>query len=337
MACSSQAGLDVTTCWGARLRLSVDSGEGDVWGQRLHAAAQCLSTRGTLPTSLTLQCTHSSTTPALLAAVPPALQGAGAGVTELAVVFPANPLLEFLGSFRNHARKSVTQFLQQIAPALPSLSSLSLQRCLCTFASPPALSSLTALSLMLPDTSSALYSELLISAGPYLSQLSRLEITTTKSAHAWVHIPWPYLFVTATTTHTLTHLTTSDWLSDDLLSMLLVGAPALQCITVDSVSVREDHSNRQWAVKQLSVTAQQHVGLDTLVCLPRSTADRLQIVGVTETSVSMNLWHQVSSRNTRQSQHLMYAAVFHSCICPRTALCACVCARTRVRACACGI
>ncbi len=272
----------------AQLRLSVDSGEGDVWGQRLHAVAQCLRTRGTLPTSLRLQCSHSPDTPTLLAAVPPALQGAGAGVTEIAVVFPRSGSV-FLDAPENHAGDSVTQFLQQIAPVLPGLSSLSLQWCFFTLAPPPAFPSLTALSLLLPNTGSGLWSSLFISAGRYLPQLRSLEIITPRDGYT----PWQYLFTPAHITHTLTHFTTISQLNDQLLSLLVNHVPALQSITSRGVYILSDYSHRQWALKQL-VTGQKHVGLEMLACLPRSTADRVSIVGVAETSVSMTAWHQVS-------------------------------------------
>ncbi len=130
----------------AKLRLEVGRGETEAaWLRRLQAAGQCLHIRGRLPTSVQLHCSHSPDTAALLAAVPPALQGAGAGVTELAVVCP-----DAAADAKAHQTQAYTQLLQQAAAALPSLSSLSLQHCTCSLPPPAALASLTSLSVTVP-------------------------------------------------------------------------------------------------------------------------------------------------------------------------------------------
>lgn len=93
-------------------------------------------------------------------------------------------------------------------------------------------------------------------------------------------VPWQFIFNPAHTTHTLTHLSTTDELGSQLLKLLLEHTPALQYLQVSSVAVGREYSDRQWALKQLRVTHERAVTCRQLASLPRSTAGRVALLGV---------------------------------------------------------
>lgn len=282
----------------AMLTLDLSSaGPDNAWGPRLGIVAQCLATRGTLPTSITLQCVQSDGTPGLLAAVPPALawEGAGVGVTELTVAFPEGPVWR--------ADQGVTQLLEDIAPRLPSLSSLSLQHCVARLPILTAMPHLTSLSISLQgityrprsedpwdndyhlySTAEELFSPLTDNLPAYLIQLHSFSVTiTAANDRAGWQIPWQSIFIRPHTTHTLTHLTTNS-LHDELLGLLLDCAPELRRMSVGSVQLSHDYTDRKWKVTQVELAP---VGsgerVDTtwnrLLRLPRNPGSLVEISG----------------------------------------------------------
>ncbi len=272
---ASKSTRDSALQWAPQMTLRLDltsDEQHDVWVQRLEAVADRLRTRGGKPIALHITCSHGLFATSLLSVMPQALQGVGAGITQLSVVFPP--------AHRGYDARVQTLFLQRIAAALPSLTSLSLEHCPCTLPLPSALPSLTAISITAPPTNTA-YEALYISVGAYMPQLQQLHIPPIPQYHNNpVPIPWPSIFTH--TSHTLTQLThTKGYLYDGLITLLVNHAPALQQISVRGIHCVADHSARQWAVTRVSIV-DASIMLAFLAGLPTSSAGSVEVVGVSQ-------------------------------------------------------
>ncbi len=277
------------------LRLDLTSDEPhEVWVQRLEAAAARLRTRGVKPTALHIQCNHSPFAASLLTLLPQALQGVGAGITQLSVVFPQE--------HQGHNAAVQTLFLQRVTAALPSLASLSLEHCPCTLPAPPALPSLTAISVTLTQVDTA-YHDLYRSLGAYLPQLQQLHMSVIPQDHpSPAPILWSAVF--SHTSHTLTHFShTRGGLCDGLITLLVKHAPALEQLSVQRLRYRDDHSDKQWAVRQIRLGF-HHVTLGDLARLPSSSAGPVEVVGVSELVLTVRPEDdEVSTRHTHTHTH----------------------------------
>ncbi len=245
---------------------SDNQAQSQAWQTQLATVQEALQVRGQQPARLVLECQDCAGTSAALLQVADALQGLGAGVTELQVK-PNDASADTADS------TGITAFLARAAPSLPSLVSLQLDECHGTLPPRDQLPSLRRLALRVIKSSrmaqsgsqtASIVNEL-ASIQPYLVQITHLTIT------ALGPIPWAVLFTPLTTsathsttptvtpttppvaTYPLTNFTTNKQLTNDLITPLLTHAPALTDLSVDGIHATiSDHRGRQWGVQRLS-------------------------------------------------------------------------------------
>lgn len=244
----------------ARLTLGCPSEPGDktdAWCARLTGGLrQDLLTRGALPVSVSVrgrQCAHTDT---LCSTIVSTLRDS-----------PAITALE-ISQFGNQPQwcAAFITMLQQLAPQLPQLTSLTLDPCLPflpPLASLPQLRSLT-VSLDPEAQGAPSIDSCLTSCAAYLTLLTTVTLCEDTQAEA----DWSLLLRPASTTHTLTSFTTERDLDDRLLVLLLLHAPALQRLSVGCMALRADHSDKQWGVRGLRLQQNWEFDLARLRALP---------------------------------------------------------------------
>lgn len=279
-----------TAGW-ANLTLDATAGEPlPAWLQRVREAGDRLRTRGTLPTSIEVYLNRTPECVAASTACITLLQGAGPGVTELSVWFSPEPerahpdhLIHHVFSKDAYTREldawwradqadidctQVTAFTQLAAAAFPALTSLWLDGCSCALPPPAQLPQLAHVSFAAPTLSDTA----LISIAPHLTYLKSVHIGAT---HSPASIQWPLLFTTDTPTHTLTSFSTDQWLTDELVGLLLDNAPALTELSVRGVRCAGVHRDRVWGVEDLYIQTEgpESIGVSTLLGLPLCASD----------------------------------------------------------------
>ncbi len=263
----SRGARDVVLQSAPRITLRLDltgSGDIDVGVRQLEGVVQRLHTRGTLPVALRVQCLNSPVSSTLTALLPPALQGAGAGVTEMTLEYTDGPLDGALDGAAVDQRVAEF-FLQRTAAVLPNLRSLNLQHWYCTLPPPHLVPRLTQLSI---TGEHRLQGEPAIAAHRSVALLLPQLSSFTYEGGAW---PNPasgqegrnaLVFTPASTTHTLTRLVTSDSLTDELLGLLLQHAPALRELCVRESALTTSHRGSTWELQQLHI----ETGLSLTAC-----------------------------------------------------------------------
>lgn len=234
------------------------------WEQQLAAARQTLGIRGLMPSALNLQ-TIGGVESSSLRSVPEALTGVGAGITHLTIRLGGG------GPYGEDFRR----FLHEMVSALPNLCSLDFNHDSCALPQPTHLPQLTALSAIMPTFDQhQIVSRVEDSVSALLTQLRSLSLREHMPQDVSWHVGSR---IFAQRSQTLTQLTLQRaLLNDQLVGLLLQHAPALQQLSVGSVSLEADHMDRQWQVKQFGVIRQP--SMEQLARLPGSTCQgRVQI------------------------------------------------------------
>lgn len=224
----------------------------DPWPQQLSAVQQALQTRGALPTTLIVVLAEDTYCAEVCEDLLTALEGVGSGMTGFALHNLSPP-----------AGKTATEVLHRAAAVFPALQSLTLHGAACKL---PAASALRGLRELRVAGQASIKAAL-----AFVTQLTSLEITNARRP------AWPRLFSPITTTHTLTHFSTDELLTNELLGLLLEHAPALAQLRVNSVGeLSKQHSDRQWKLRSLGV--RNSVYMARLAWLPSSTHGRVEVV-----------------------------------------------------------
>ncbi len=287
----------------ATLHLTAGQLNSGKWQSARDSAARALSERGRLPTALTVvsERAAASCNPLTLAQVEHSLSGlvhsAGASVTGLTLV------CDISESEPAFLRQSV----QKLAPLLPNLATLHLQKCRCGLPPPSLLPNLRSLTLTSVKTYSttqdiegphddayhsrkAAEQQAAQSVQPHLTQLTQLQFTGGCSGdwgpervlnpRAGPTLPAP--------SNTLTDFSITDALTDPLLTALLQRAPALRRLAVGELRLQSaEHADGEWGVESLEIThpynrpfwqLQIHAhALDMLARLPRPHEGRVRV------------------------------------------------------------
>ncbi len=256
----------------------------EAWERRLTAARQALAQRSGKSTDVVLlgyepdqdaPGSQQQTTDRL-SVIPQQLQGAGSGVTKLAV---------------EHTGLLPPTFLTTAASAFPHLHTLSVDQCTCPLPLPAQMPQLRTLQVTIPppsyNTNDGVWEEhpttlaVLQSIAAHLPQLTSLDISLEQSeGEEAFNLPWQEILTPASTTHTLTHLTTTDELTDTLITRLIDHAPAIQHVSVAGLYVQTDfhEQGRQWGLQSLVLSCEE-LYADELALLPACTAGPLSVVG----------------------------------------------------------
>ncbi len=247
---SCRGGRDLVLAWAPKARLSLalpPTGPVDKVARRLQHISDALAKRGErLPTHLQLVAQHqqppdSSEQEAVLSLLESTLTARAACITQLTI---------------GHTQPG--QGMQAAARALSCLTalrSLSIIQGACVL--PPQLSQLSQLTychIQIPTGFDAeAKRDMYNSIGRSLPQLIALRVT--EDSHYRLHEVqprWSYIFTAQSTSHTLTHFSTYNTLSDELLSLLVNHAPALTHLSVGTMLLTADTCRqRQWRVKEL--------------------------------------------------------------------------------------
>ncbi len=213
------------------------------WLAQLRAVKQHLITRGTLRTTLSLTADETQASTAACVALLGVLIGASGNVHRLDLhqsqpdSRPSPPPDDPTHPF--------TDLLRHAGQTFTGLVGISIHNSSCTL---PPLSHLPGLKWLQYKQMYAWQqgpADILSSIVPYLPQLTHLELDCIVSS-----MPWPLLFTTALTTHTLARLTLPRVTLDDrLVGHLQRCAPALRSLHVGDIDVRTDaHAENQWQV-----------------------------------------------------------------------------------------
>ncbi len=287
---SGRAGCDFVLQYAPRAELRLDQNSKEpivkVSGQLISA----LQRFGTRPHSaqgtagLTITGTESSVNGALLVLLLPALHGAGAGITQLNFSTGLD-------------QQMLSYFLLQAASALPNLRSLSFTGSICSLPPPSAIPKLTELCIQ-----GSRWRECNATAEAVCDSVTALlpQITALELSNKYIEEDQPQtyalslIFTPQSITHTLTRYSTTDVLTDQLVSLLVKHAPSLEQLTVRTISLDTDHSSSTWGVKQLVFKGWKSSAarLRSFGCLPASTAGQVEVAGLKVLHV--NCTHEVS-------------------------------------------
>ncbi len=229
--------------------------------KRLAAVRAALITRKTLRNTLILdECPPARPEAGQVIAQ---LQGATASITEVVIRTLSQPELSTVPPF------------PLPCTTLSHITSLQLSPCSYKLPPPKELPQLRSLSAALvfcrtEAPKRALYN----SITAYLPQLVSLQLD--RPASAWDVVQWPRAFTPATTTHTLTKLSTDARLCDELLQLLLKHAPRLQELAVQGLALRQSHEGVKWGLRRLSL-GRRAASEDSLVGLPHTEAGRVEV------------------------------------------------------------
>ncbi len=210
----------------------------------LAAAARSLALRGGRRTVVHLSYDHGPATDAALAALAQGLSGAGAGVSELKLLWER--LCTGMDAASSNA---VAHFVRNVVPSVfPNLTSINFGLALYPLPPPnhmPQLRDVTASSSFRHSDSALAFID---SVALYLPQLDSLGLGGV-CVRAYETAAWKRLFHPASTSHTLTHFDASSRLTDELLTLLLNHAPALTQLEVGGLHEElGDHSGKEWGV-----------------------------------------------------------------------------------------
>ncbi len=273
-SCRAGQNLALQEAKHVRLRLDCTTGQApDAWQRRLAAVQQALSLRNSsLPTSLTVIGDDTAVSAAAALAVPKALHAAGRSVTALELCCSA-------------VSKHYQDFMRLAAAAFPNLSSVKLVNALAPLLAPPShLPHLTQLSFTTTTTTfdqahdhTDLCDMLEKSVALYTPQVTSLTALDGGYHDIW----WPHIFTPQTRSHTLTHLTTNDYLTDELMSLIDEYAPAVKHVSVSNISFDEGAQDAVWGVEQLhiedGVGNGHYVSATEVALLPKCAAGKMQI------------------------------------------------------------
>lgn len=241
-------------------------------------------------TCVELTCDGSPATSAALWALSTHFGGAVAAVSDLKVVTTAH-----------YPHNTVEGFVRFAAPMLfPNLNTLTLIGDAHPLPPPAQLPRLAAVAVSCVPLAEGRLDAMVTSFAPYLPQLTVLHVSKVGGPA----VTWGPLFTPSNKSQALRVFSTSERLSEQLLSGLLSHAPALKQLSVGSLAGAgpmgiRDHSKESWAVEQLHVgdlTGQASAGcVATLMRLPRSTAaGRVQVTtgdGWTLMPLTAQVWY----------------------------------------------
>ncbi len=207
-----------------------------LWHRRVAAVADALHTRGTLPTTVKLKCDESGSCATQASVLFTGLRGASRGVQALQVHFDYTQLAP-----DNQPLTGLLQCAAQTFSGLRSLTVNTWKRCV--LPAPALLPQLQHLSIDATDIDAVVRGSLTRSIAAFVPQLSSLEYQGADTAQLFQSL-----------THTLTHLTLGQALTDDSLQALVTHAPALQSLTVQSLSIGSDACQQEWRVTELKTS-----------------------------------------------------------------------------------
>ncbi len=259
------------------------------WARRLDAALQALQTRGALPTDVLLLAQE----PSSIVTCGQVLVGLKSLLRTLKVVgcptLHRNFLINTITTFRQLTSLTVVDAFC-VLPGRSSLPSLTHVDFRCKGRMPEDCVAAIAVhlpwlkSLRLPWVLNQHWRSLFRSSNaPTTPTPTITNPTPTIPTNPTVTTnPYPTTNPTrnphATTPHTLTHLTTTGTVKDQLVALLLEHAPALTRWTVhargDGVYPFDfddelDWSDKQWGLQVLRVESDEYFCIDELLCLPR--------------------------------------------------------------------
>lgn len=244
--------------------------------QQLAGAKQCLALRGAgRRTCVVLTCGRDAATDAALGALADTGADMWSGVTDLTITagtgdHPSTTI----------ATPTTAGFVCSTVPALyANIRHLTLINCSCKLPTPselPLLESVVITWLMrvhhyhVRGPTEQDENAMLASLGPFLPQLSsvHVEVVAGRSLQPMF----------TATSHKLRNFTTSEELTDQLLTALRTHTPALTHLSVEYIAGNiSDHSSEHWAVEQLNVqvlcSSDRSIGsIEVLARLPQSTA-----------------------------------------------------------------
>ncbi len=265
---SCRAGRDQALQSASHVTLTLNTinriGDTAAWRRRVGVLGAALQARGAKPTRLSV--TYSDTRDSLRLCVlaVPLLMEAPAAFTELSL-----RVIDTLVDDGETIRRLMCMFTS----AASQLTRLDITSPYISIPHPFHLASLKHISADLrtdmwleqapiehPDSLSAL--------APYLPQLTSLSLTLNSPQGTL----WEELFLPGVVSHSLTHFTTSTWLTDELMQRLLNHTPALKELQVGQLSLAEPvgYGYRQWGVQQL--VFETGTEAEVLAGLPASTA-----------------------------------------------------------------
>ncbi len=238
--------------------------------KRLAWLRHALAARGSRPTSWAL------------AADPPPAQGTDTLVLTLDHLRQYTTGTTHLKFTSAAGAPYLSQALAALQPTLtfPNLTTLDLSVIPTALPAPTTLPRLTALSLCVPDVDDPAAEVLLFSsAAPYLPQLVSLTLSKANDQLFAGHV-WPVLFTAQSTTRTMTSVSVAAVLDSALVRLLLDHAPEVNRVSVDRVSLGDevDLSNKQWAVRELTIMTRNSQCTRHLARLPLSSGHTLTIL-----------------------------------------------------------
>ncbi len=230
------------------------------WQRRISTLSSTLSARGSRAVRLDIACDGSTQSSAAGYVLPSLLPGLDVAVTELGMRSISTAPGQFLYT------PMISLLHAAVSAFAPHLTTLSLDPCPCALPPPDLLPQLRSLTLTTPTLDAEelqLEREVVRSIAPYTTQLTSLVIN--RDSDDW-HIEWPDL-TPATPSNTLTSLSISSMIDEELLELVTEKLPALQSLRGARLRIDEDFSDRVWGVRELALTecvcVSQQIGLTT--------------------------------------------------------------------------
>ncbi len=224
----------------AWLRLYADDDHDPAaWLAELVRHRAVLAIRGSLPTIVGIFCNDSPSSRAACSVIPTVFYGHSAVILDLDLI-----------SLAQERCAAVPALLEVVAMAAPQLRGLRFTtQHIYTLPPPTLLPQLRTLYLTLSASEQQQTVHSLVrSCAAYLPQLTSLALCESEEHQP---LDWPQLFNPASTSTTLRTFQCGSCLDDKLLDLLLQHTPALEQLYVDSISLRTDYSEQQWAVTLL--------------------------------------------------------------------------------------
>ncbi len=132
---------------------------------------------------------------------------------------------------------------QVLGPFSSTLRSLHIDSALGPLPPPSQLPRLRSLSLSCPQEATT------------SSLAAHTQLTSLQLDYAEVELPFPLILLPGPTAYALCHLSTTQDLDDELLSLLLQRTPSLTHLTVDRLKLTTDAAvQREWGLVQLQIT-----------------------------------------------------------------------------------
>lgn len=242
------------------------------WRRRVQVLRDDLRRRGPLPTAFTVKTDYGSTSTLIASLIGPLL--AGTSITQLTLIDMSE----------DGPSEALQRLLWLIAPTAKQLHSLTLDSCPVPLPPPASLPHLRYLDITLQEDD--IYAEwgegtdayeACCSAAAYLPQLTSLTYKSTLEGDE--DLTWEVLFGdTGTAAPSLTQFSTDSELTDALLTGLLKHAPSLQELSVASVALGEDYSERySWGLQRLSLREPPQGCVDSMARLPVCRSGTLRV------------------------------------------------------------